>query len=214
MAAKSNFKNMVFCLFATCLVCSAVLAGVYAITAAPIAETNDKILKTSIGKVLPEGGEISDAHSIEVGGKPSEYYICSKDGQKVAYAVKSSTVGFSGTLTLIVGVMADGPVYNTSVYSHSETPGLGAKCTSDEKFMAQWRNLRPESSEGAKDGKILKVKKDNGDIDAITASTITSRAYTLAVKNAVEAVRSLLMGELTETDENSNAINERGTSNE
>ena len=71
-----------------------------------------------------------------------------------------------------------------------------------------------ESSEGAKDGKILKVKKDNGDIDAITASTITSRAYTLAVKNAVEAVRSLLMGELTETDENSNAINERGTSNE
>ena len=88
--------------------------------------------------------------------------------------------------------MTDGSIYNTSVYSHSETPGLGAKCTSDEKFMSQWRNLKPESSEGAKDGKILKVKQDNGDIDAITASTITSRAYTLAVKNAFEAASKLM----------------------
>lgn len=204
---------MALCLFATCLVCSAILAGVYAVTAAPIADTNAKILKNAIGKVLPEGGEISDAMPLEVAGKPSEYYVCSKDGQEVAYAIKSSTVGFSGTLTLIVGVMKDGTVYNTSVYSHSETPGLGAKCTTDEKFMSQWRNLKPETSEGAKDGKILKVKKDNGDIDAITASTITSRAYTLAVKNAVEAARKLSAANSAEV-EKVEAINEGGTNNE
>lgn len=191
MAVKSNFKNMALCLFAACFVCSAILGGVYAVTAAPIADTNAKILKDAIGKVLPEGGEISARIPLEVGGKPSEYYI-SKKGEKIeAYAVKSSTVGFSGPLTLIVGVLPDGTVYNTSVYSQSETPGLGAKCATDERFIAQWRNLKPESSEGAKDGKILKVRKDNGDIDAITASTITSRAYTLAVKNAVEVVKKL-----------------------
>ena len=91
---------------------------------------------------------------------------------------------FGGALTLMVGVTADGTVYNTSVLSHSETPGLGAKCTTDEKFMAQWKGFNPAE-------KILKVKKDNGDVDAITASTITSRAYTLAVENAVNALKSI-----------------------
>ena len=84
----------------------------------------------------------------------------------------------------MVGVTPDGVVYNTSVLSHSETPGLGAKCNTDAKFMAQWEGFNPAE-------KILSVKKDGGDVDAITASTITSRAYTEAVKNAVAAVKAL-----------------------
>ena len=83
-----------------------------------------------------------------------------------------------------MGVTADGVVYNTSVLSHQETPGLGAKCTTDVPFMEQWRGFDPAA-------KVLAVRKDGGDVDAITASTITSRAYTLAVKNAVDLVRSL-----------------------
>lgn len=191
MAAQSNFKNMVLCLFITCLFCSAVLAGAYALTKEPIEKTDALLLKTSVSAVLPEGGEISDGVQLEVGGAESEYYTSTKDGAVQAYAVKSTTVGFGGPLTLMVGLLPDGTVYNTAVLSHSETPGLGAKCTTDQKFISQWKNLKPESSDGAADGKILKVKKDGGDIDAITASTITSRAYTLAVKNAVEAVRNL-----------------------
>lgn len=184
MAIQSNFKNMVLCLFTTCLICSALLAGVYALTAEPIRITNENLLKASVSAVLPEGGELSSAMELEVGGQKSEYYKSTKDGQTVAYAIKSTTVGFGGSLTLMVGVLADGTIYNTSVLSHSETPGLGAKCTSDEKFISQWKGLNPAQ-------KILSVKKDNGDIDAITASTITSRAYTLAVKNAVEASKSI-----------------------
>ena len=84
----------------------------------------------------------------------------------------------------MVGVTAEGTIYNTSVLSHTETPGLGAKCTTDEGFMAQWKGFDPSQ-------KILSVKKDGGDVDAITASTITSRAYTLAVKNACEAVKAI-----------------------
>ena len=78
----------------------------------------------------------------------------------------------------MVGICNDGTVCNTSVISHSETPGLGAKCQNDEGFLSQFRGLDPAQ-------KKLLVKKDGGDIDAITASTITSRAYTLAVANAL-----------------------------
>ena len=184
MAAKSNLTNMLVVLTGTCLVCSALLAGIYSVTAEPIAQTNKNILMESISAVVPEGVEISDAKAITVGGKDSEYYECTKDGSVVAYAIKSESAGFGGPLTLMVGVTTDGVVYNASVLSHSETPGLGANCTSDEDFKAQWKGFDPSS-------KILAVKKDGGDVDAITASTITSRAYTLAVKNAVEAFKTI-----------------------
>ena len=88
----------------------------------------------------------------------------------------------------MVGVTPDGVVYNTSVLSHSETPGLGAKCATDTKFMQQWQGFNPGE-------KILSVKKDGGDVDAITASTITSRAYTRAVALAVAAAEAAAAGE-------------------
>ena len=134
--------------------------------------------------MLPAFDETS-YEAVGVDGKTYHYYKAVKDGVPVGYAVESSAIGFGGDLTLMVGVTADGVVYNTSVLSHSETPGLGAKCTSDQKFMDQWKGFDPSA-------KILSVKKDGGDVDAITASTITSRAYTLAVSNAVEAVKGLM----------------------
>ena len=175
---------MVLCLFGTCLVCSALLGGVYALTKGPIDRTNAQLLRASIGAVLPEGGDLSEAKPVEVGGLPSEYYVLTDGDQVKAYAVKSTATGFGGPIQLMVGITADGVIYNTSVLSHSETPGLGAKCTSDKNFMEQWKGFNPSV-------KILKVKKENGDVDAITASTITSRAYTLAVENAVKAYQSL-----------------------
>ena len=184
MAAKSNLKNMALCLTLVCLFCSTVLAAVYAVTKDPIDRTNANILKESIGAVLPEGGELSEAKPLEVGGQPSEYYVSTSSGAPVAYAIKSSTVGFGGPLVLMVGITADGKVYNTSVLAHSETPGLGAKCTTDEHFMAQFKGFDPSV-------KMLTVKKDGGDVDAITASTITSRAYSSAIRNAVEAFRQI-----------------------
>ena len=167
MAAKSNLLNMALCLTLVCLVCSALLGGMYALTAEPIAKTNADILRASVIAVLPEGGELSSA-----------------DGTPAAYAIKSTTAGFGGPLTVMVGLTPDGKVYNTSVLSHSETPGLGAKCTEDEHFMTQFKGFDPSQ-------KILTVKKDGGDVDAITASTITSRAYSLAVKNAVDAFKTI-----------------------
>lgn len=180
MAVQSNLKNMALCLSLVCLVCSALLGGVYAVTAEPIAQTNANLLKASIQAVLPQGGELSEAKTVEVDGTTYEYYESVADGVPVAYAVKSVTSGFGGALTLMVGVTPDGTIYNTSVLSHTETPGLGAKCTTDEGFMAQWKGFDPSQ-------KILSVKKDGGDVDAITAATITSRAFSKAVDKAYQA---------------------------
>ena len=156
------------------------LAGVYAVTKEPIKITNKAILTASVSKVLPEGGEISDAQPCQVGGRESECYLSTKDGEVIGIAVKSTVSGLGGPLTLMVGLLPDGTVYNTSVLSHSETPGLGAKCT-EESFFGQFKGWNPEQ-------KKLLVKKDGGDVDAITASTITSRAYTLAIQNALYAL--------------------------
>lgn len=186
MAAKSTLKNMVLCLSLICLFCSAVLAAVYAVTYKPIQDASQKALEASIGKVLPEGGTLSEAHQ---SGDFQYYEFLDGDSVK-AYAVKSSTIGFGGPLTLMVGILPDGTVYNTAVLSHSETPGLGAKCQTDEAFINQFKGFSAD--------KTLKVTKDGGDVDAITASTITSRAYTLAVSNAVEFVKSLQGGQTNE----------------
>jgi len=183
MAAKSNLKNMVLVLGLTCLLCSAVLGGAYALTKEPIDAAAVAKTNKAIGAVLPAFDETS-YESVEVDGKTYNYYKASQGGKTVGYAVESSVVGFGGPLSLMVGITPDGVVYNTSVLSHAETPGLGAKCSTDEKFMAQWAGFNPAE-------KILSVKKDGGDVDAITASTITSRAYTEAVKSAVEAVKSI-----------------------
>lgn len=187
MAAQSTLKNMVLCLTLVCLICSAILALVYAVTSEPIKAAEQKALVESISRVLPEGGELSDVATGEFAGQKYDYYVSTTGGVPAAYAVKSSTIGFGGPLTLMVGVLPDGSVYNTSVLSHSETPGLGAKCSTDAKFMDQWKGLGAD--------KVIKVTKDGGDIDAITASTITSRAYSLAVSNAVAFVKSIIKEE-------------------
>ncbi len=95
----------------------------------------------------------------------------------------SAAGGFGGPVSLMVGVLNDGTVYNTKTLSHSETPGLGAKCT-EPSFADQFRNLDPSA-------KKLSVKKDGGDIDAITAATITSRAYVEAVSLAVSVSKAI-----------------------
>ena len=188
MAAQSNLRNMLLCLTGVCLVCGSLLAAVNAVTKDIIAETAHKNLVASIAAVLPEGGELSESLSSDAPGI-GEYYVLSEGGTPVAYAVKSSTNGFGGALTLMVGVLPDGTVYNTSVLEHAETPGLGAKCTEEEShFRTQFKGFSG----------MLKVTKDGGAIDAITASTITSRAFTLAVKQAVDMVSSINGGQSNE----------------
>lgn len=181
MAAKSTLANMVLCLTGVCFVCAAILGAVYAVTKEPIEAAAAAEARAAVGRVLPEGGEISEAIPADAPGI-KEYYVQSRDGSVSAYAVKSVAGGFGGDLVLMVGVLPDGSIFNTSVLSHSETPGLGAKCTEEKsRFREQWKGFSGSFA----------VTKDGGDVDAITASTITSRAYARAVGNASGFVTAL-----------------------
>lgn len=185
MAASSSLKNMVLCLTGVCLVCSAILGGVYVLTQEPIERAEKANLQAALSQVVPDGYEISvEPVYREMDGARYECYRAQGASEsEFATAVKSSVNGFGGQLTVLVGVTGEGKVYATKVLSHSETPGLGAKCSdAASHFVQQFCGFDPAQ-------KSLKVTKDGGDIDAITASTITSRAYALAVENAVKLMK-------------------------
>ena len=182
MAKKSSFANMTIVLTAICLVCSTLLGLVYSMTAEPIKSAELAKTNKAIAVVVPAFDNVpsQEAKSVSCNGKEYRVYPALKGGEPVGYAIEVAPVGFGGAIKMIVGFTCDGNIYNTSVVSHSETPGLGAKITDIEShFRTQFKNKDP------KDYK-LSVKKDGGDVDAITASTISSRAFVQGVSEAYQ----------------------------
>jgi len=186
MAVKSSFKNMTLCLFAICLVCSALLAAVYAVTAEPIAAAATAKNEAAIKDVLPETAvTIEEEREVEYNGGTYKYNLAyDKDGNTVGCAINVEPLGFGGPIIIKVGFDAYGVICNTKVLSQAETPGLGAKCV-EPSFSAQFKGFNPAE-------KSLKVKKDGGDVDAITASTITSRAYANGLAVAANVFATIL----------------------
>ena len=192
MAVKSSFKNMTICLFAICIVCSSLLAGVYALTKAPIDAAAKAKNEAAILEVLPEtAAVIEEERTVDFEGASYAYNLAyDETGNVVGCAVNVAPVGFGGPIAIKVGFDINGVIWNTKVLSQAETPGLGAKCV-EPAFSSQFKGFDPSQ-------KKLAVKKDGGDVDAITASTITSRAYAdglaLAVKvfNAIAQTPMLL----------------------
>lgn len=189
MAIKSSFKNMTLCLMAICLVCSALLAAVNQVTAEPIAAAQEQKTLDALAQVLPPFEQVEEA-TIEVDGQNYRYYSALSDTTVVGYAVVSSVMAFGGPLELMVGIRVDGVVWATSVLQMNETPGLGAKCT-ESSFASQFDRFDPQSQN-------LAVVQDGGEIDAITASTITSRAYVSAVAQACKVFQSIVGGQRNE----------------
>jgi len=181
MAKESSLKNMVFTLFIVCLVSSTLLGGAYALTKEPIEAANIAKVNSSISGVVPafDNDPSKEIFTKELNGKSFNVYPAKKGGKIVGYAVESSTsAGFGGRIMLMVGFNTDGTIFNTSVLSHSETPGLGDKMVEGKSnFSVQFKGKNPADFK-------LAVKKDGGDVDAITASTITSRAFCDALVTA------------------------------
>lgn len=186
MAVKSSFTNMTVCLFAICLVCSALLAGVYALTAEPIAAAAAAKNEAAIKEVLPDTAvSIEEVRTVEMDGQTYEYNLAyDEQGNTVGCAINVAPVGFGGPIAIKVGFDVNGVIWNTKVLSQAETPGLGAKCT-EASFSDQFKGFDPAQ-------KKLSVKKDGGDVDAITASTITSRAYADGLDTASKVFQTIL----------------------
>lgn len=169
---------MVLVLFVITAVTSSAVGFVYNITKEPIANAEQLKTLNALSEVLPKFNNQPNEEKIEkeIEGQKINIYTARLDNKIVGYAVETfSKNGFSGIIRLIVGFKPNGAIENISVLSQNETPGLGAKIAEkDSKFVAQFSGKHPDSFK-------LIVKKDGGDVDAITASTITSRAFTEAV---------------------------------
>ena len=185
MAVKSSFKNMVICLFAICVVCSSLLAGVYALTKAPIDAAAKAKNEAAIMEVLPTSAvTIEEERTVDFEGASYAYNLAyDEQGNTVGCAINVAPVGFGGPIAIKVGFDVNGVIWNTKVLSQAETPGLGAKCV-EPSFFEQFKGFDPAA-------KKLAVKKDGGDVDAITASTITSRAYADGLALAVKVFQAI-----------------------
>ena len=180
MAVQSSFKNMSLCLLVICLVCSALLAGVYALTKEPIDAAAKAKNEAAIKEVLPEVAvTIEEERTVDFEGATYTYNLAYDElGNTVGCAINVAPSGFGGPISIKVGFDINGVIWNTKVLSQAETPGLGAKCV-EPAFSDQFKGFDPAQ-------KTLAVKKDGGDVDAITASTITSRAYAEGLALAVK----------------------------
>jgi Na+-translocating ferredoxin:NAD+ oxidoreductase subunit G len=177
---ESTFKNMVLSLTLISLGASACLGFVYQMTKAPIELSilNKKL--EAIKQVVPEFNNNPNQEMYRLPtteGDSLDIYPAKKDSILVGYAVNTYTKkGFSGNISLMAGFKPDGTIVNITVLEQKETPGLGTKMT-EPLFKNQFNDKNPSSF-------TLKVKKDGGQIDAITAATISSRAFCDAIQRA------------------------------
>ena len=189
---ESTITNMVIVLVGLALVTGSILAYVNHVTEEPIKLQAEKTLADGI-KAVMGGVELTVAKEDTVkqtaAGKELTFIIheaVGKDNKPVGAAVESTTGGFGGDLKVLVGFDTDGNILGYTILQHYETPGLGAKA--DKWFQKDGKGCIIGKDPATDD---LTVKKDNGDIDAITASTITSRAFLLAVNQAYQAYKSM-----------------------
>lgn len=182
---QSNFRNMVIALLGVTLVASASLGLVYDATKAPIAKAEIKKQTDAIAAVLPIFEKLGESYKMlpNDGNDSIEIFpALDANNYEVGKAVKTYTnKGFSGYIELIVGFDKQGSISGFKVLKHAETPGLGSKM--DEWFS----NVEKKSQNiiGLTPGNTtLKITKDGGNIDAITAATITSRAFLDAINRA------------------------------
>ena len=187
MAKKeSTFTNMVATLFIVTLVASTALAYVYELTREPIEMAKLAKKLKAIDDVVPEydNQPVDDMYKVAAGdGMDSlEFYPAKKDGKLVGTAVRTYTnTGYNGLIILMVGISPDEIINNIAVVEHKETPGLGTKMA-DPQFKDQFKELDPSQVD-------LRVEKEGGDIDAITAATISSRAFAKATQLAIDTYK-------------------------
>ena len=188
---ESSLMNMVLVLTLVAVIMGGILAYVNHLTEGPIAEQKEKALADGIKAVMAcndlKVAKTDEVKQNDAKGKEmtfTVYQIQDAQGKDLGAAVESTTMGFGGNLKVLVGFDPDGKILGYTLLEHAETPGLGAKAD-------KWFQKDQKGDIIGKDPKEpLTVSKDGGQVDAITASTITSRAFLLAINNAYKAYKA------------------------
>lgn len=177
---------MTLSLCGLCVLVGAALAGVNILTEKPIAEAQEQSRRAAIAAVLPTFDSNPYEDSFDYDGLT--LFPAFMNGEEVGTAVETfSDNGFSGRITILAGFDTEGRLTGYKVLEHAETPGLGAR-------MGDWFCEPGTSHNVVGLTAPFVIGKGDGEIDAITGATITSRAFTEALNKAAEA-RANTMGE-------------------
>jgi electron transport complex protein RnfG len=176
------------------------LAFVYDATSKTIAERQEAGVQASLRELFPAADSFDDiSGSIASGNAQVSFgaeYVAKKDGAVLGAVVSASGAGFNDTLGALVGIGADGTIAGVRIIVNTDTPGLGANASSPAYFVdkpAKTKTFYGQFAGMSVTGSI-KVQKDGGEVVAITAATITSRAAALLAETAAEAAAAWLNG--------------------
>jgi len=180
---ESTFMSMTLTLFVITVIAGVSLGFINDITKGPKAQAKLARKIDALKNVLPEfnNNPVENVKRIKSDLAKDSIEIYAgflNENQSGIAVVGSSEKGFSGLVKIMVGFNPDGSIKNIAVLEQKETPGLGTKMK-DEKFIKQFRGKHPSNYD-------LKVKKDQGDVDALTGATITTRAFSEATQMAYD----------------------------
>lgn len=186
---KENLKLGLILLIVTAIA-GLSLGVAYAVTKEPIAQQAVIANNNAMREVLPKAESFKKSSAaIPQGSIIKEVNEGYSGSNLVGYTIKVTPKGFGGIIEMVVGISSDHKVSGIKILSHSETPGLGANAPSP-KFSGQFKDKSIAAPlEVVKTG----AAKDN-QIDAITGATITSRAVTSGVNEAINFYTSTLKG--------------------
>ena len=186
----TSFKKMVLALFLVSAIASTSLGIIYALTKETISEARKLQKQNAIETVLPDfdNDPLEKIEKRSIDGDTLYFYIAQEKGEWIGTAVETFTnKGFGGKFKLLVSFTPEGKIYNISVLEHHETPGLGDKIEKEKSLDKNTGKSWSSQFEGKDPVEFrLSVKKDGGDVDAITAATISSRAFCDAVQRAYD----------------------------
>lgn len=161
-------------LFLICAVAAGILAFINSVTGPIIAENNEKNADAARLQVLPE----AESFEMKTASDGTVYYIATAGGETAGYVFTTSASGYGGAVSVMTGIKPDGTVSGISILSINETPGLGMNAKKDSflsQFVGQTGMFEVVKNTTPADNEIL----------AITSATITTRAVTNAVNEAL-----------------------------
>ena len=175
---KKMIKTVVF-LFSVSALSGALLAYCESKTK-PLIEANQLKIEHEAQKSIIDSNTFKEV-TVELDGEKKAVKVAYNDNNLPLGAIfKVAPKGFGGDITMLVGISTEGRVTGYKILSHSETPGLGSKLLSEKFAKGISRLLKMNPSPN------FSVKKDGGDVDAITAATISSRAFCKGINSALD----------------------------
>ena len=185
---ESSFMNMVIVLTVITVVAAACLGAMNNATAEPIAASKKAKQEAAIKAVLPEFASVEEDNVND----QKIFRAYNANGEIVGIAIETAELGFGGDITTMVGFDANGVLFEYSLLQHAETPGLGSK-------LFDWFKVKSDIRGAGADKMPLRVSKDGGEYDAITAATISSRAFLNSINKAYETYQ-IALGETPVVD--------------